>query len=194
MKYIIFGLFLFSLLLAGCTGEITINQDSNEKIEVDEAEKVEEIKLIECKNEDMVCFIEQMKLGNSIEMNFDVEVPVFFVMQKSKGYYTTEGCVDDVCVFEMHYTYLDVYMSGPTKDSLMNNQNMSESEIEATTNQWKTSILNTWEGKKMLCEMTSEEADIYLQEYLQSIENAKEGIYQGSTDMIGSKRCRIVEE
>jgi hypothetical protein len=194
MKYVIFGLLIFSLLLAGCIGETTIepvNEDKNDVIE--EVETIEETKLIECEDDDMVCFIEQMVLGNPARINFEKEETVLLLKQKSEGYYITEGCVNDVCIFEMHYTYLDVYMHELTKEYMINEQGADESEIDESTEEWRTSILNTWEGKKMYCEMTPEEAEIYLEEHLQSIKDAEEGIFRGSTDMISAKRCRIID-
>jgi hypothetical protein len=161
---------LLFLFLFGCVNE--------QSVVIDEVP--------ECELNDLECFFTNIMKGNPSTVEFKSETPVLNFVQLSHGYYNSMGCEENVCVFEVYYYESDIYLSNETMNILFK-QNISEDEINSEIQIIKDSLKETWENNKVYCEMSKEEAQIYLQEYLDSINNT-----QISNNGIGSKRCNLI--
>lgn len=141
----------------------------------------------QCELNDLTCFFNNIMNGNPSTVHFSSETPIYNLYQRSKGYYKSDGCVNEICTFEVYYYESDIYFSNETMDALIK-QNVSIDEINSEIQIIKDSLKETWENNKVYCEMSKEEAQIYLQEYLDSIEK------KTSTETIGSKRCNLISK
>lgn len=165
---------LFSLFLLGCIGET----------EPTIAEEVPE-----CELNDLECFFNNIMNNHSSIVHFSSQAPIYDFYQYSKGYYRSNGCEEEICVFEVYYYENEIYLSNELNEELLY-MGYTQEEINKEIEEIQKTINENWEQNKIRCEMARGETKIYLEEYLLS----KEGNIEFNDENIGSKKCKIVSK
>lgn len=166
-------LILFSLFLFGCITE--------------EPSITEEVP--ECELNDLECFFNNIMNNHSSIVHFSSQAPIYDFFQYSRGYYKSNGCVNETCVFEIYYYEFEVYLSDEMNQELLE-LNYTQEEINKEIEEIQKTINENWEQNKVRCEMAREETEIYLEEYLLS----KEDNMEFNDETMGSKKCKIVSK
>jgi hypothetical protein len=167
-------LILFSLFLFGCISETqpTIVE-----------------KIPECELNDLECFFNNIMNNHSSIVHFSSQTPIYDFHQFSKGYYRSNGCGEEICVFEVYYYENEIYLSHEMNQNLIDS-GYTQEEINDEMMLIQNTLNENWEQNKVRCEMTRGETKIYLNEYLES----KEGDMEFNEGNIGSKKCEIVSK
>lgn len=162
---------LLFLFLFGCVNE--------QSVVIDEVP--------ECELNNLTCFFNNIMNNHSSIVHFSSQTPIYDFYQYSKGYYKSNGCEEEKCVFEIYYYENEIYLSEEMNQELLE-LNYTQEEINNEIQIIQDTLNDNWEKNKIKCEMTREEVQIYLQEYLDSIEK------KTSMGTIGSKRCNLVSK
>jgi hypothetical protein len=142
----------------------------------------------ECELNNLTCFFNNIMNNHSSIVHFSSQTPIYDFYQYSKGYYKSNGCEEEKCVFEIYYYENEIYLSEEMNQELLE-LNYTQEEINNEIQIIQDTLNDNWEKNKIKCEMTREEVIIYLNEYLDSLEKEK-----NSTGTIGSKRCNLISK
>lgn len=173
---------VFALML-GCSMNISSDNKKTEEKKDDGVPR--------CASNDIECFFNNIMNGHDSYVEFATDAPVFGFIQRSKGYYTSDGCEGNKCTFEIHYNENKIIISDEAQEELLK-EGYTEEDIKAQVKIMENSINEAVEGKKMYCSMSKDEAQTYLDEYLKSIKEMEEGHTHITTESIGAKKCSLV--
>ena len=164
---------LLFLFLFGCINEQPLIMDDNE--------------VQECEVNDLECFFDNIMNNHSSIVHFSSLTPIYDFNQYSKGYYRSNGCEENKCIFEVYYYEFEVFLSEEFNDELIE-LGYTQEEIDEEIQDIQNVLSENWKKNKVKCEMTRDEAQLYLKEFLFS----KEGSIGFDDELVGSKRCEIV--
>jgi hypothetical protein len=119
---------LLFLFLFGCVNE--------QSVVIDEVP--------ECELNNLTCFFNNIMNNHSSIVHFSSQTPIYDFYQYSKGYYKSNGCEEEKCVFEIYYYENEIYLSEEMNQELLE-LNYTQEEINNEIQIIQDTLNDNWE-------------------------------------------------